>query len=261
MRRLIAACTVAASSWGAVCFGQGLLPDPPALVAAAPVAESFRGVLPAHVDLSAQLPPPRVQRPSRTCVSWAVTYAAGSDALRRADPAQHLALLSPAFTYALAGGTPTCQRGTSIARTLEVPRTIGALPLEEFAFDGNDCSREPTGEELSRAARWRIKGWSRVDPQDFGAVKGQLARGRPVIFAMHVGPRFQAHRGAGVFDTLDTGPGLDGHAMALVGYDDARDAFRLLNSQGRDWGDNGYAWIGYAAWQQATRDGHAFVID
>ena len=49
--------------------------------------------------------------------------------------------------------------------------------------------------------------------------------------------------------------------MALVGYDDARDAFRLLNSQGRDWGDNGYAWIGYAAWQQATRDGHAFVID
>ena len=121
-----------------------------------------------------------------------------ADAMERADAEHRRVALSPAFTYALAGGTPNCQRGTSITRTLEILRTIGALPLEEFAFDGNACTREPSGDEMARAARWRIKGWSRVDAHDLGAVKGQLARGRPVIFGMAVGPKFQAHRGAGV---------------------------------------------------------------
>jgi hypothetical protein len=205
--------------------------------------------------------PPRSQAPSRTCVSRAVTYAVASEALQRTGPERRLVALSPAFTYALAGGTPTCQRGTSIARTLEVFRTIGTLPMEEFVFDGNACAREPSTEEISRATRWRIKGWSRVDAHDLSAVKGQLARGRPVIFAMAVGPKFRAHRGAGVFSTLDIGPGLDGHAMVLIGYDDARDAFRLQNSHGRDWGDGGYAWISYTAWQQAAFGSRGFVIE
>jgi hypothetical protein len=255
------ACLLAAVPFHAVCFGQGYVPDPPALVDSAPAAEAFRGILPPRIDLSMQMPPPRLQSPSRTCVSWAVTYAAASDALRRADPGRKLVTLSPAFTYAMAGGTPNCQRGTSIARTLEVLRTVGALPLDEFAFDAYACTREPTRDEMSRAARWRIKSWSRVDAHDLGSVKGQLAYGRPVIFAMSVGPKFSAHRGDSVLSVLDAGAVLDGHTMVLVGYDDARQAFRLQNSHGRDWGDNGYAWIGYAAWQQAAYSGRAFVIE
>ena len=261
MSRWFAVLVLAVWGQAGACVAQGLLPDPPALVAAAPVAEAFRDALPPRVDLSPQLPPPRSQVPSRTCVSWAVTYAAASDAMRRADSEHRLVALSPAFTYALAGGTPNCQRGTSITRTLEVLRTIGALPLDDFTFDANACTREPVRDEMTRAAHWRIKGWSRVDAHDLTAVKGQLAHGRPVIFGMKVGPKFDAHRGPGVLATLDTGPGLDGHAMVLVGYDDSRAAFRLQNSHGREWGDDGYAWISYTAWQQAVSDGHGFVIE
>ena len=42
--------------------------------------------------------------------------------------------------------------------------------------------------ERARAARYRIHGWSRVDAADLNGVKGQLARGRPVLFAIAVGP-------------------------------------------------------------------------
>jgi C1A family cysteine protease len=248
-------------TWGHVCLAQGLLPDPPELVAGATVAEARRGLLPQRIDLTGQVPPPRSQVPSGTCVSWAVTYAAASDAQRRADPDHRLVTLSPAFTYALAGGTPTCLRGTSITRTLEVLRTTGTLPLDEYTFDGNDCAREPNQAELSRAARWRIKGWSKVDARDLNAVKAQLARGRPVIFGMPVGSKFAKHRGETVLKDLDTGPGLEGHAMVLIGYDDAREAFRLQNSHGRAWGDDGYAWIGYTAWQQGVFDGRGYVIE
>jgi hypothetical protein len=261
--------TLGAAVWlaatGAACigpsFGQGLAPDPPGLLASAPVAPAFRDALPPKADLSPLIPPPRSQRPSATCVSWAVTYAAGSDALRRSDEAHRLVPLSPAFTYALSGGSPNCQRDTSIVRTLEVLRTIGTLSLEDYAFDAYACTREPTPAELRNAARWRIKGWSKLDANDVNAVKGQLARGRPVIFGMDVGPRFNGFRGADVINTPESGPSLEGHAMVLVGYDDGRHAFRLQNSAGRDWGDAGYAWIGYDIWRKAVHGGNAFVID
>ncbi len=260
MRAFLSACLLLAA--GSVpSFGQGMRSDPPGLVAGAQPAETFRGALPATADLTPLVPPPRLQRPSRTCVSWAVTYAAGSEALRRAEPGRALVPLSPSFTYALAGGSPNCQRGTSIVQTLDVLRTIGTLPLEAFVFDAMACSREPTARELANAARWRIKSWSKVDARDLGAVKGQLARGRPVIFGMDVGPKFFAHRGDAVIGWRETGPGLEGHALVLVGYDDTRGAFRLQNSAGRDWGDGGYAWIAYPVWQSAVQGDFGFVID
>jgi hypothetical protein len=35
------------------------------------------------------------------------------------------------------------------------------------------------------------------------------------------------------------------HAMMVVGYNDTIQAFKVLNSWGNTWGDNGYCWIGY----------------
>ncbi|MCL2102000.1 MAG: hypothetical protein FWH22_09850, partial [Fibromonadales bacterium] len=35
------------------------------------------------------------------------------------------------------------------------------------------------------------------------------------------------------------------HAMVLVGYDDSKNAFRVLNSWGTSWGDRGSIWIDY----------------
>lgn len=40
-----------------------------------------------------------------------------------------------------------------------------------------------------------------------------------------------------------TGPVSGGHAWRIVGYSKARHAFRLVNSWGKGWGQNGRAWI------------------
>lgn len=61
--------------------------------------------------------------------------------------------------------------------------------------------------------------------------------------------------------------GSEGHAVALVGYDDARGAFKLRNSWGASYGDKGYAWIPYdefavyawEAWSGKDADGVANV--
>lgn len=260
MTRLTVALAVLAWLCGTA-HAQGLLPDPPEVLQHAATAETQRGSLPAKADLSALVPPPRRQSPSGTCTSWAVTYAAGSEAVRRGAAGRALVPLSPAFTYALAGGAVNCIRPTRIAATLEVLRTVGALPLEEFAFDPYACTREPTAKERERAGQWRIKGWSKVDARDLAAVKGQLSAGHPVIFGMNVGPIFSALRGDKVFATVETGAGLSGHAMVLVGYDEARGAFRLQNSWGKGWGDGGYAWIEYETWQKVVHSGTGYVIN
>ena len=36
-----------------------------------------------------------------------------------------------------------------------------------------------------------------------------------------------------------------GHAVLIVGYDDEKDAFKIVNSWGSDWGDEGYGWVSY----------------
>jgi C1A family cysteine protease len=33
--------------------------------------------------------------------------------------------------------------------------------------------------------------------------------------------------------------------MVVVGYDDEKNAYRIANSWGTDWADNGYGWIDY----------------
>ena len=99
---------------------------------------------------------------------------------------------------------------------------------------------------------------AKLDASDLSSVKGQLAKNRPVIFAMTVGLSFFNFRGNGIFDTLEYGPETTGHSMVLVGFDDDRSAFRLMNSFGRDWGEDGYAWISYELRRKQVHVG--FVI-
>ena len=221
-----------------------------------PEPPGVRGDLPMRVDLTGTIPPPRTQDATSTCVSWAAVYAAGSQALRRAGHGDTLTL-SPAFSYNQVARDRLCLTGTKISNTLDQLRDVGALPIEAFAFDAGWCGRLPTDAERRRAARYRIKGWSRFDATNIDAVKTQLARGVPVIFSMLVGSRLKAHRGLNVLSTDENA--IMGHSMVAVGYDEARKAFAIQNSWGRSWGDGGYAWFAYEFWRRNVKVG--FVID
>jgi C1A family cysteine protease len=237
-------------------FGQGAILEAMEDLPDASAPASYRGTIPDRVDLSAKVPAARAQFTTSSCVSWAATYAAASSALRVRGLGATLTL-APSFTYNQVSGDQWCRTGTSISSTLTLLRDVGALPIEEFVFDGGWCGRQPTPAELERAKQFRIRSWAVFDASVVDKVKEQLARGAPVIFAMHYTGKLDALRGDAVFDEDDT-PG-EGHAMVAIGYDNAKKAFLIQNSHGQAWGVNGHGWVAYDFWKRNIRLG--FVIE
>jgi C1A family cysteine protease len=238
-------------------LAQGAILETMEDLAARPEAPSFRGTLPAQVDLSATLPPPGDQGATGSCVSWAATYAAASQAARRAGLGANLRL-SPSFTYNQISRDPFCSAPSPLSTVLDFLGESGTLPIEEFAFDGGWCGRLPITVELQRAAKYKIKSWSKIDPTKMDSVKAQLARGVPVVFGINADAELKALQGDKIYDPPGISKGF-GHELVAVGYDDARKAFRVQNSWGRKWADGGYGWISYGFWTRNVK--LAVVID
>jgi len=242
--------------WAVAAQAQGAILETMEDLAGRPSPPAFRAQLPRKADISGTLPAPRSQADTSTCTSWSVTYAAASQAARR-NGLGSTVVLSPAFTYNILANDHTCRNGTSTSATLDVLKAVGSLPIEEYVYDSGWCGRQPTAAEKQRAARYRITNWSRFDATDLGMVKQQIARGVPVMFGMRVGATVMGLRGETVVESdRDLG---GSHAMVVVGFDDDRQAFRILNSWGRGWGDGGYGWFGYEFWKRNVKVG--FVID
>jgi hypothetical protein len=52
-----------------------------------------------------------------------------------------------------------------------------------------------------------------------------------------------------------------GHAMLIIGYDDARSAVRIQNSHGTSFGDKGFVWMAYDTFQKLAQDTAFYVPD
>ena len=48
--------------------------------------------------------------------------------------------------------------------------------------------------------------------------------------------------------------------MTVVGYDDTRQAFKIINSWGPAWGEGGFGWISYNAFEQGAREAYVMEV-
>ncbi len=94
------------------------------------------------------------------------------------------------------------------------------------------------------------------EPED---VKRALKRG-PVLTSMAVYPGFDSYKG-GIFKATDEIRSLGGHAVEIVGFNDAGRYWIIKNSWGEDWGEKGFARISYDDASGIGNDTYGFEFD
>jgi hypothetical protein len=221
------------------------------------------GSLPPTASLENRFPPIGNQGQYGTCVVWATGYylKTALNAIERgwssADLARAENQTSPKdmwFTLP-SNRNPNCD-GTSFEMALDALIAKGAASLSSVPYSNmGNCSGTSNGDPNNRLANYRkiafnydIAGGRGSSGMDIGNFKTYLAQGRPIVFGAKLGDRFMRWNSASVIssDTYNN-PGMQHayHAMVVVGYDDSREAFRVLNSWGSNWGDRGSIWIDY----------------
>lgn len=257
-----------ASSASAQQFGRGFTPDEPAQVALAPKVPAFRNILPMAVDLREWLPPVGNQGEQGSCTAWATAYGAMSFLFRQAVSEQSGAQsvvpdirFSPSYVYnQIHQGQ--CN-GTTFISALETINRNGVLELAQFPYKASDCAIQPASIQIQQSKSQRLLTYRHIDGSRdaIDRIRGELAKRRPVLFAMNTGnsgSAFEKYKGGIFNEVLEK---VSGHAMLLVGYDDHAGNFTVLNSWGTTWGENGFMRISYQAFFANLLGNNVFVID
>lgn len=232
--------------------------------------DNTKNPLPESVSLLKFAPDRQNQGKQGSCVAWSSGYAARTiiESASTAQNANSIAF-SPAFLYSQIG-LDGCQ-GSYIIKAMQFMTNKGALPFNQFPYDENNCSRQPTNALLSEAAQYKMHGFNRLTEGDavtnlsLRAIKEHLSKDAPVVIGMMVGGTFmEGMLGQKVWHPTQNDynqTGFGGHALCVIGYDDRLDggAFQIMNSWGTQWGENGIGWIRYRDFPSFVRE--AYGID
>lgn len=112
---------------------------------------------------------------------------------------------------------------------------------QPYTASNGTCVPNPKG-------TYKVAAWGFVtiknEVPSVAELKAALVAHGPLAVAVYVSPAFQAYSG-GVFNENNTS--WINHGVVIVGWDDSKGAWRIRNSWGTGWGDNGYMWIKYGA--------------
>ncbi len=214
-------------------------------------------ILPNSFDLSEMMPPVRSQGTQGSCVAWATTYYLKSYQEKIQHEYEYLTyneIMSPAFVYNQIK-IIDCMSGSCIPNALDLLKDVGCLSWQDFPYSPTTCSTLPNESQLESANVNKIGDWYKIEvPIDvivdenytlINIIKTLISQENPLILSVtmnrldfqYVDDIYIANNSTDI-----TG---SGHAMVIVGYDDEKNAFKVVNSWGTSWGNEGYAYINY----------------
>ncbi len=233
----------------------------------APLADNRKNPLPERISLKEFCPTPRNQGSQGSCVGWSSGYAARTILESRASgSAPNRVAFSPASLYNQIS-LPDCQ-GAYIIKAMQAMKQVGVLPWADHPYDENNCDEELSRAGIQKAARFKMRGFNRLTPNDdprgvdLLAIKQNLAQGAPVVIGMMVGGSFMnPMNGRKIWKPRNSDyrmAGFGGHAMCVIGYDDFYEggAFQIMNSWGKKWGNEGFAWVRYSDFAHFTKEAY-----
>ena len=226
-------------------------------LAGIPLASSPYGVsdLPVFKDLSADLPPIGNQGKQSSCVGWAAAYALKS--FQEKIETKTTVLFSPSFIYNQINNGQ--DGGSRFIDALNLLSQQGAAKYDDMPYDENDYTSQPSQAAKDNAKPFRIDYWRQVNIMDIKEVKNQVNAGYPVVIGTSVDEGFRSGRRVGINDYVwkaASGAVVGGHALLVVGFDDSKKAFKIMNSWGTNWGNEGFCWLDYSYFPRAVKEGY-----
>jgi C1A family cysteine protease len=144
--------------------------------------------------------------------------------------------------------TVNSDSGARIRDGIKSVAKTGYCPETEWPYDISKFAVRPPAICYQDAKKYKALTYQRV-LQNLIQMKGGLAAGTPFVAGFSV---YESIRNSEVERTGDIPlPQQDealigGHAILIVGYDEAKRVFNLRNSWGEGWGDGGYGTLPYA---------------
>ncbi|HEY4655385.1 MAG TPA: C1 family peptidase [Cyclobacteriaceae bacterium] len=208
-------------------------------------------------DLKPYCPTVRQQGNISSCVGWAVGYGAMTiqAAIGNGWNGEHERIDEYAYSAMFLYNQiklGDCDFGAELNQAFQFIKESGNVFYRDFAAD-YDCDSVPLEILAEKAALNRITGYSTIFYPDDNAeikitrVKLALAQKKPVVAGMVLLQNFlHLKPGDAVwYPQIGNTELFGGHAMVVVGYDDSKKAFEVMNSWGRAWANEGFVWIGY----------------
>lgn len=212
--------------------------------------------LPKKVSLEQFFPPIGQQGDYGTCVAWAVGYNLKT-ALNAIDKhwtreqldssvyqtsPKDLWLSIPRSAKSLDEKQRCSGTGFEVAFTALISDGVASMQAVPYENLGTACNGMKTGDSINKLASF---GYIRVDSALVPNIKAYLDAGTPLAFSADIGYKFSAWSDSTVINSDTHFSPAKYHAMVLVGYDDSKNAFRVRNSWGKGWGDEGSIWVDY----------------
>lgn len=124
---------------------------------------------------------------------------------------------------------------------------LGVAPESLWPYNESKVTVRPSPKAYAEGLKTLATAYHALDNSNLEELKSCIALGHPFVLGFNVYHSFMYG------NWKDTMPMptpkeaiVGGHAVCAVGYDDARQAFRIKNSWGTDWKDGGHFWMPYA---------------
>ncbi|PSG89461.1 C1 family peptidase [Aurantibacter aestuarii] len=228
------------------------------------------GEIPSKIDLSPNMPPVGNQNPQNSCVAWATTYSCLSYYEKgiRNKPyyingsINYDNILSPSYVYNQINNGQN--KGTYFEDAFRILINEGTCTYSSMPYVPNDWVSQPNINQENEAKNFKIETYRRLNLSDaLTSIKAELINKNPVIVASvfdetYYNSGFNFTGSDYKWNSIGNVNNLMGHAILIVGFDDTKNAFKIMNSWGQNWGNNGYGWINYNIINQVVRE--AYII-